>query len=80
MAFPRRGGYYLVWKKGKKNIQSNIYQSKGQDPIFPKELLSLSLKVYYQGGMPQPRHVRLFIVRLISYCFLQKGNKYKEPN
>ena len=51
LTLKRKGTYYLVWKKGKKNTQSNMYQISPDDPAHPKEILSLSLKVYYEGGV-----------------------------
>jgi hypothetical protein len=78
---PRRGGYYLVWKKGKKSIQSNLYHSNSQDPLYPKEVLSLSLKVYYQGGLPQPRHVLSTIYhRPILFYSQPKGSRSREAS
>jgi len=51
------GTYYLVWKKGKKHTQSNKYQLTNDKTFSPKEVLSLSLKVYQQGSTTLPRHV-----------------------
>lgn len=51
------GTYYLVWKKGKKHTQSNKYQLSSDQTYFPREILSLSLKIYQQGTTILPRHV-----------------------
>ena len=33
----RKGSFYLIWKKGKKNVQSNIYQASHEDQtLYPK--------------------------------------------
>jgi hypothetical protein len=76
----KRGTYYLVWKKGKKNVQSSTYSLNGEDPVFPKELLSLSLKVYYQSGLPLPRHVPPPALRPTSSSSTNRGKRSIGPN
>ena len=74
----QKGNFYLVWKKGKKNIQSNIYQVTPEHTIYPKEILSLSLKVYYHAGTAQPRYVPGALFRLILFFSIVRARRSTE--